>query len=86
MQSNSPEWWARSFQAFALGSYINGVAVYGRDPILECKHAFYTSTNQGCAFMQCYVGENETEYKEFITADWMACNAGSLGHNDNIVT
>lgn len=82
MQSNAPEWWARSFQAFAIGSYINGIAVYGRDPILECKHAFYVSTNQQCAFMQCYEGENETEYKDFISADWRLCNAESLRHNE----
>ena len=85
MQSNAPEWWSRSFQAFALGSYINGIAVYGRDPVLECKHAFYVSTNQQCAFMQCYEGENETEYKEFIGADWKLCNAESLRNNETFV-
>ncbi|KAL3807715.1 hypothetical protein ACHAXA_005728 [Cyclostephanos tholiformis] len=91
MQSNSPEFWARSFQAYAIGSYINGIAVYGRDPILECKHAFYVSTSQHCAFMQCYEskheteGDNKTEYKEFITADWRLCNAESLSRNESFV-
>ena len=83
MLSNAPEWWARSFQAYALGSYINGIAVYGRDPILECKHAFYSSTSQKCAYMECYSenvddSSNETEYKEFVTADWRLCNAESM--------
>jgi hypothetical protein len=83
MLSNAPEWWARSFQAYALGSYINGIAVYGRDPLLECKHAFYSSTSQQCAYMECYSeniddSTNGTEYKEFITADWRLCNAESI--------
>mmetsp|Transcript_1982 Transcript_1982/g.3757 ORF Transcript_1982/g.3757 Transcript_1982/m.3757 type:complete len:400 (+) Transcript_1982:33-1232(+) len=79
MQSNAPEWWARAFQAFALGSYINGIAVYGRDPILGCGLAFYRSTNLGCEYMECYKGAgNETEYKDFVTPDWRMCNAAAL--------
>jgi len=81
MQSNAPEWWARAFQAFALGSYINGIAVYGRDSVLGCQEAFYRSTNQECDFMQCYSTlnpENETEYKEFVAPDWRLCNAADL--------
>ena len=91
MQSNAPELWSRSFQAYALGSYINGIAVYGRDPILECEHAFYSSTSQHCSFMQCYEsehetgGDHETEYKEFITADWRLCNAELLRRNETFV-
>ena len=91
MQSNAPELWSRSFQAYALGSYINGIAVYGRDPILECEYAFYSSTSQRCSFMQCYESDHETadngeaEYKEFIAADWRLCNAESLRRNETSV-
>jgi len=80
MQSNAPEIWARSFQAFCLGSYLNGIAVYGRDPILGCNYAFYRSTNLECEFMECYKGGNETEmeYDDFVAPDWRTCNAASL--------
>ena len=81
MQVNAPEWWSRCFMAYCLGSYINGIAVYGRDPILGCKYAFYRSTNMECSFMECYVEEtdgNETEYMQFVTPDWRTCNADAL--------
>lgn len=89
MLSNAPEWWARSFQAYALGSYINGIAVYGRDPILECKHAFYSSTSQQCAYMECYSeniddSSDETEYKEFVTADWRLCDAETISNQNSV--
>ncbi|KAL7542572.1 hypothetical protein ACHAXR_011936 [Thalassiosira sp. AJA248-18] len=90
MQSNSPDWWARSFQAFCLGSYLNGIAVYGRDPILGCKYAFYRSTNLQCEYMQCYQGPvgnetgNETEYKDFVAPDWRVCNAAAL-KNESVI-
>ena len=78
MQSNAPEWWSRSFMAYCLGSYINGIAVWGRDPILGCNYAFYLSTNMECSFMACYekMASNETElYKPFVAPNWRTCNA-----------
>lgn len=80
MQANAPELFSRSFQAYALGSYINGIAVYGRDPILTCKYSFYLSTNLECDYMQCYgqkTGGNGT-FLPFVTGDWRKCNAESL--------
>jgi len=82
MQSNAPEWWIRCFMAYCLGCYINGIAVYGRDPILACEYAFYRSTNMECAFMECYEVDtgagNETEYKPFVTPDWRTCTTDGL--------
>ncbi|KAL7552118.1 hypothetical protein ACHAWF_015330 [Thalassiosira exigua] len=80
MQSNAPEWWARAFQAYCLGSYLNGIAVYGRDPVLGCEYAFYRSTDISCEFMQCFKKEvpsnqTETEYKAFVPSDWRTCNS-----------
>ena len=78
MQSNAPEWWSRAFQAYCLGNYINGIAVYGRDPILGCNVAFYRSTNANCEYLSCYDagGGNGTHiYKPFIAPDWRTCNA-----------
>jgi len=78
MQSNAPEWWSRAFQAYCLGSYINGIAVYGRDPILGCNMAFYRSTNANCQYMSCYEaggGNGTHHYKPFVAPDWRTCNA-----------
>lgn len=78
MQSNAPQWWSRAFQAYCLGSYINGIAVYGRDPILGCNMAFYRSTNANCDYMSCYDaggGNGTHHYKPFIAPDWRTCNA-----------
>ncbi|KAL7441140.1 hypothetical protein ACHAXM_010308 [Skeletonema potamos] len=81
MQANAPEWWSRAFQAYCLGSYINGIAVYGRDPILGCNLAFYRSTNANCPYMSCYeeAGGNGTHhYKSFVYPDWRTCNATGI--------
>jgi len=81
MQANAPEWWSRAFQAYCLGSYINGIAVYGRDPILGCNLAFYRSTNANCPYMSCYeeAGGNGTHhYKSFVYPDWCTCNATGI--------
>lgn len=78
MQSNAPEWWSRAFQAYCLGNYINGIAVYGRDPILGCNMAFYRSTNANCEYMSCYDaggGNGTHNYKPFVAPDWRTCNA-----------
>ena len=78
MLANAPEWWSRAFQAYCLGSYVNGISVYGRDPILGCNLAFYRSTNANCDYMSCYDegGANGTHhYKPFIAPDWRTCNA-----------
>ena len=74
MVSNAPETWCRLWQAYCLGAYVNGIAVYGRDFVLGCQYSFYQSTNQGCSYMECYVGENETEYRPFVERDWRTCN------------
>jgi hypothetical protein len=82
MQANAPEWWSRAFQAYCLGSYINGIAVYGRDPILGCNMAFYRSTNANCPYMSCYEegegGNGTHHYKPFVAPDWRTCNATGI--------
>lgn len=78
MLCNAPEWWSRSFQAYSIGCYINGIAVYGRDPILGCNLAFYRSTNANCDYMSCYEepgGNGTHHYKPFVAPDWRTCNA-----------
>lgn len=87
MHANSKDWWSRGTQAFLWGMYINGIAVYGRDPILGCAYSYYTSTSNFCNFMSCSLkyddddsvsdsGDNIPHYQPFIAPNWHNCSAG----------
>jgi hypothetical protein len=79
MHCNLNVWWSRCTMAFLWGFYANGIAVWGRDPILTCAVAFYRSTDQECPFMDGYQpGEQVTDddgsdYKEMEQPDWRTC-------------
>lgn len=47
----NPTLWSRGVQAFLIGGYINGIAVYGRDPVLACQAAYDMSYSQQCNFL-----------------------------------
>eukprot|EP00539_Tryblionella_compressa_P010518 CAMPEP_0178780934 /NCGR_PEP_ID=MMETSP0745-20121128/2334_1 /TAXON_ID=913974 /ORGANISM="Nitzschia punctata, Strain CCMP561" /LENGTH=87 /DNA_ID=CAMNT_0020438247 /DNA_START=42 /DNA_END=305 /DNA_ORIENTATION=+ len=34
--------------AYFWGMYVNGIAVYGRDPLLTCSYAHFVAEDQGC--------------------------------------
>ena len=72
-------WWSRATQAWFFGGYLNGIAVYGRDPILVCEAAFYRASrgNGNCQFLAqlstCIVpGTNHTASEPM--ADWWTCS------------
>ena len=76
------DWWSIATSAFLWGSYVNGVAVYGRDPLLTCAYSFYLSANINCDYMSCYTqtppqSNNDTVvvYKPYIAPDWRNCSA-----------
>lgn len=73
-QCNFTPWWSRATQAWFLGGYINGIAVYGRDPILVCEAAFYRASSANCKFME-HLGSctNETIRVSEPPADWWTC-------------
>jgi hypothetical protein len=48
MHANIDVWWSRATMAYFFGMYINGIAVYGRDPLLTCEYARFVSKDQGC--------------------------------------
>ena len=81
MHANSPKWWSRTTQAFLWGMYINGIAVYGRDPILGCAYSYFTSTSAFCSFMSCNISDGddetsgETHYQPYIAPDWHNCTS-----------
>lgn len=52
MHSNFPNlWWSRAIMAWCWGTYVNGIAVYGRDPVLTCELAYFLSADQRCPFL-----------------------------------
>lgn len=86
MHSNLPSWWSKATLAFLWGQYMNGVAVWGRDPILTCAYSFQISTNLQCPYMQCYtIPSNSTDdvidddtpdnYADFVAPSWHNCSA-----------
>ncbi|CAE8602201.1 unnamed protein product [Polarella glacialis] len=40
--------WSRSAQFFFIGVYVNGIALYGRDPVLSCQAAWLLADSQRC--------------------------------------
>lgn len=80
------KWWSRAIMAYCWGMYINGIAVYGRDPVLTCEYAYYLSVDLRCPYIECYIeglannDSNETNHtyvKPMIAPDWKNCSADS---------
>jgi hypothetical protein len=42
------KWWSRATMAYCWGMYVNGIAVYGRDPLLTCDYALFLVHDQHC--------------------------------------
>ena len=51
MHANLPNhWWSRATMAWCWGTMVNGIAVYGRDPVLTCDYARFLALDQNCPF------------------------------------
>jgi hypothetical protein len=76
-------WWSKAVMAWCWGMYINGIAVYGRDPVLTCEYAYFVSTDQNCPFLnddcQATSTFTTTTFTTFTSmepaADWRNCSA-----------
>ena len=51
MHANLDVWWSRLTMSLLWGIYINGIAVFGRDPILTCAVSLYQSQSQQCPYV-----------------------------------
>lgn len=85
MHFNFDVWWSRAAMAYSWGMYINGIAAFGRDPLLTCEYALFTSIGNGCPFIRCYLDSlndvNNTSHHnvtEMIPADWRDCSASGF--------
>lgn len=89
MHCNFDVWWSRATMAWCWGLYINGIAAYGRDPLLTCGYAYWLSTDLRCPYVQCYLDaledaalqngtvNNHTHVQPMIPPDWRNCSADS---------
>jgi hypothetical protein len=86
MHFNVDTWWSRMVMAWCWGAYVNGIAVYGRDPVLTCGYAYFLSVDQHCPYMKCYwdgLAEahdhpndtNHTVVAPMEPPDWRNCSA-----------
>lgn len=79
------QWWSIICMAWCYGCYINGIAVYGRDPVLTCGYALFISQDQHCPFIQCYLkalsdpehhtGHNNDTQTPMDIPDWRNCSS-----------
>lgn len=84
MHANFNTWWSRATLAWCWGLYINGIAVYGRDPVLTCGYTLFLSKQQHCPYLDCYLEgvanppvANDTTpvVHEMKRPDWRNCSA-----------
>jgi hypothetical protein len=91
MHFNFDVWWSRAVLAWCWGCYINGIAVYGRDPVLTCGYAYFLSVDQRCPYVSCYLQalahptyHNDTsnhtvvDVKPMVRPDWRNCSADAF--------
>ena len=72
MHCNFPTVYSNLCMAWCWGIYINGIAVYGRDPMQMCGYIDYYYHDQHCH------GESaaaSTRHHDDTPADWMNCSA-----------
>ncbi|OEU21664.1 hypothetical protein FRACYDRAFT_231805 [Fragilariopsis cylindrus CCMP1102] len=81
MHCNYNTWWSKMSMAWCWGMYINGIAVYGRDPVLTCEYAYFLTIDNQCPYISCYLDAiqdvNQTDIKEMVPVDWRNCSAAS---------
>jgi len=80
MHANFDTWWSRFAMAWCFGMYVNGIAVYGRDPVLTCEYAYFLTMDLRCPYVSCYLEalqhpENATDVVEMIPVDWRNCSS-----------
>lgn len=69
-------WWSsRGTMCILFGIYVNGIAIYGRDPILTCGVTLYQSQNQQCP----YLSEDFQEASSSSSSSWEALLLASGG-------
>jgi hypothetical protein len=71
MHCNYDVWWSRAVMAWCWGMYINGIAVYGRDPVLTCEYAYFVASDNRCPFVDKNSSNLFTGMELFLMGDNM---------------
>ena len=74
MHANANTWWSRLTMSIMWGIYLNGIAMFGRDPVMTCAVTLYQSQNQQCPFL---VDPDFTLQKLEVSSvdlDWRNCS------------
>eukprot|EP00536_Pseudo-nitzschia_multiseries_P015742 jgi/Psemu1/292184/fgenesh1_pg.942_\ len=71
--------WSQLAMAWCWGMYVNGIAVYGRDPVLTCEYSYFLTIDNRCPYIACYLeglaDVNNTNITEMVPVDWRNCSA-----------
>eukprot|EP00980_Cylindrotheca_fusiformis_P021688 scaffold8529_cov137-Cylindrotheca_fusiformis.AAC.18 len=78
MHCNYNVWWSRAAMAWCWGMYINGIGVYGRDPILTCEYAYFVATDNHCPFVMAYSTSSLENHLPPSPADWRNCSSHGM--------
>lgn len=80
MHCNFDVWWSRAAMAYCWGMYINGIGVYGRDPVLTCQYAYFLSIDQSCPYTQHPANATHPDEEIMVPVDWRNCSATTGYH------
>ena len=81
MHANFPVWWSQLTMSVMWGVYMNGIALFGRDPVMTCAVSLYQSQNQQCPFVSDdFTGLMNTGFTNTVgtSFDWHNCSDPSL--------
>ncbi|KAG7370612.1 hypothetical protein IV203_019182 [Nitzschia inconspicua] len=76
LHCNVDTWWSRLSRNVFFGVYVNGVAIFGRDPIMTCALSLYQSQNQGCVYIAEYVNYTLPQLAHDSGMDVIAAEGG----------
>ncbi|EKX39483.1 hypothetical protein GUITHDRAFT_76391 [Guillardia theta CCMP2712] len=66
-------YWSRGTQMFFVGYYINGIAVYGRDPLLACANVAFLNTKMGCGIGEMNNATNNSHPHVYVPPNLWNC-------------
>lgn len=75
MHCNHDVWWSRLAMAWCWGMYVNGIAVYGRAPVLDCQYARFLMEDDRCSSFLGHAEEATTTWLGTTPDDWRNCDA-----------
>jgi hypothetical protein len=76
MHCNLDVWYSRLSMGVMWGVYLNGIAIFGRDPIMTCAVTLYQSQNQECSYLST-LNDGIQDVLHNYTVDDLARDSGA---------